>query len=80
MSSALATKERAVFVEVFYDGEPADVHDPLAALAIVGYDGDNEDFEYDPMVWFYFEDEAEYQRAQDPSNTEFEFYVKEVEV
>lgn len=73
-------KERAVFVEVFYDGEPVDVHDPLAALAIVGYDGDNEDFEYDPMVWFYFEDEAEFERAKDPDNTEFEFYVREVEV
>ena len=80
MSSALAIKERAVFVEVFYDGEPMDVHDPMAALAIVGYDVNDEDFDYDPMVWFYFEDEAEYIRAQDPNNTEFEFYVREVEV
>ena len=72
--------ERPVFVEVFYKDEPMDIHDPLAALAIIGYDLNDEDFDYDPMVWFYFEDEAEYLRAQDPNNTEFEFYVKEVEV
>lgn len=69
--------ERPVFVEVFYDGESDEVHDPMLALAIVGYDGDNEDFDYDPMVWFYFEDEAEFERAKNPNNTEFDFYIKE---
>lgn len=28
---------------------------------------------YDARVWFYFQDEAEFQRAFDPTNDEFEF-------
>ena len=71
--------ERAEFVEVFYRDEPADVHDPMPALCIIGYDQFDEDFDYDPMVWFYFEDEAEFERAKDPNNTEFEFYIKEID-
>lgn len=67
--------ERAEFVEVFYFDESAEAHDPMLALCVIGYDGDNEDFDYDPMVWFYFEDEAEFIRAQNPNNTEFDFYI-----
>jgi hypothetical protein len=70
-------EERSEFVEVFYFGESEEVHDPMPALCVIGYDNDNEDFEYDPMVWFYFEDEAEYERAKNPNNTEFDFYIVE---
>lgn len=77
MSIKMSTEERSTFVEVFYHDESEEVHDPMLALAVVGYDGDNEDFFYDPMVWFYFEDEAEFERAKNPNNTEFDFYIKE---
>jgi hypothetical protein len=70
--------ERSEFVEVFYFGESAEVHDPMPAHCVVGYDQHDEDFDYDPMIWFYFEDEAEFERAKDPMNTEFEFYIKEI--
>lgn len=31
------------------------------------------DESFDQRVWFYFQDEAEFQRAFDPTNDEFEF-------
>jgi hypothetical protein len=71
------TKERSTFVEVFYYGESPEVHDPMLALCVIGYDSDYEDYPYDPMVWFYFADEAEFERAKNPNNTEFDFYVVE---
>lgn len=38
------------------------------------------DESFDQRVWFYFQDEAEYQRAFDPNNDEFEFtIVREIE-
>lgn len=76
----MITKERPAYVEVFYRDELPETHDTMVATAIIGYDGETEDYDFDPMVWFYFEDEAEFERAKDPGNTEFEFYVREVEV
>ncbi len=34
-----------------------------------------EDDSYDPRIWFYFQDEAEFQRAFNTNNTEFEFVL-----
>jgi len=35
---------------------------------------------FDQRVWFYFQDEAEYQRAFDPNDEEFDFtIVREIE-
>lgn len=31
------------------------------------------DESFDARIWFYFQDEAEFQRAFDPTNDEFEF-------
>lgn len=30
---------------------------------------------FDERIWFYFQDEAEFQRAFDPANDEFEFVL-----
>jgi len=30
---------------------------------------------FDQRVWFYFQDEAEFQRAFDPNNDEFDFTI-----
>jgi hypothetical protein len=33
------------------------------------------DESFDQRVWFYFQDEAEYQRAFDPNDEEFDFTI-----
>jgi hypothetical protein len=39
-----------------------------------------DDESFDQRVWFYFQDEAEYQRAFDPNDEEFDFtIVREIE-
>jgi len=35
------------------------------------------DDSFDERIWFYFQDEAEFQRAFDASNDEFEFVLVE---
>ena len=37
------------------------------------YDEMCADESFDQRIWFYFQDEAEFQRAFDPTNDEFEF-------
>ena len=71
--------ERSAFVEVFYFDESPEAHDPMPGHCIIGYDQNDEAFDYDPMIWFYFEDEAEFERAKNPNNTEFDFYIKEID-
>lgn len=39
------------------------------------YDKLVEDEGFDNMIWYYFQDEAEFQRAFDPNNDEQEFYI-----
>jgi hypothetical protein len=39
------------------------------------YEEMSNDQSFDERIWFYFQDEAEFQRAFDPSNTEFEFVL-----
>jgi len=34
-----------------------------------------EDESFDERIWFYFQDEAEFQRAFDTDNTEFDFVL-----
>jgi hypothetical protein len=39
------------------------------------------DESFDQRIWFYFQDEAEFQRAFDENNGEFEFtLIREVEI
>jgi hypothetical protein len=39
------------------------------------YDQMAEDDSYDARIWFYFQDEDEFQRAFNTNNTEFEFVL-----
>ena len=71
-------KERVVYVD--YKWKDEDVAGDTGALVVILNDSDkydemveNEDF--DSRIWFYFQDEAEFRRAFDPSNDEFEFVL-----
>jgi len=35
----------------------------------------HDDESFDERIWFYFQNDAEFQRAFDPSNNEFEFTI-----
>jgi len=39
------------------------------------YEQMSSDDSFDQRIWFYFQDEAEFQRAFDPSSDEFEFVL-----
>ena len=39
------------------------------------YDQMSADDSFDERIWFYFQDEAEFQRAFDPADDEFEFVL-----
>jgi hypothetical protein len=68
--------ERATFVDYIWKGEtvPGDkdclvviVNDEKRYNQMTDEDG------FDPMVWFTFKDEAEFKRAFDKNNQEFDF-------
>ncbi len=70
--------ERVTYVD--YVWKDSDIPGDNRALVVILNDCDKyeqmvEDEDYDARVWFYFQDEAEFQRAFDPSNTEFEFVL-----
>jgi len=70
--------ERVTYVD--YQWKDSDVPGDTSALVVVLNDCDKyeqmvEDEAYDARVWFYFQDEAEFQRAFDPSSDEFEFVL-----
>lgn len=68
--------ERVTNVDYIWKGEvvPGDTD---CLVVIVNdderYEQMTEDDAFDPMVWFTFKDEAEFQRAFDPTNNEFDF-------
>jgi hypothetical protein len=45
----------------------------------VKYEQMCKDLSFDERVFFYFQDEAEFRRAFDPDDTEFEFFLIEEE-
>lgn len=53
--------------------------DTMAQVVILNdpdlYQKMSEDTDFDDRIWYYFQDEAEFQRAFDPNNTEQEFYL-----
>lgn len=53
--------------------------DTMAQVVILNdpdlYEKMSEDEDFDQRIWYYFQDEAEFQRAFDPKNTEQEFYL-----
>jgi hypothetical protein len=69
--------ERVTWVDYNWKGEvPGDT---MAQVVILNdpdlYEKMSEDEDFDQRIWYYFQDEAEFQRAFDPDNTEQEFYI-----
>ena len=69
--------ERAAYVDyVWKDDQSGDTNALVVILNDCGkYEQMAEDDSYDARVWFYFQDEAEFQRAFNTNNTEFEFVI-----
>lgn len=74
--------ERVTWVDYEWRDEinPARVPGDKEAMVVILNDPDLyekmvEDEDFDQRVWFYFQDEAEFQRAFDPNNDEFDFYI-----
>jgi hypothetical protein len=70
--------ERVVWVE--YQWKDEEVAGDTDAMVVILNDPKlykqlSEDDEFDQRVWFYFQDEAEFQRAFDPKNDEHDFYL-----
>jgi hypothetical protein len=74
----METKERVVYVDYKWKDEV--VAGDTGALVVILNDSDkyaemSEDESFDQRIWFYFQDEAEFRRAFDPNNDEFEFVL-----
>lgn len=73
--------ERVTWVDYAWkDPNPAEVPgDTMAQVVILNdpdlYEQMSNDVSFDERIWYYFQDEAEFQRAFDPNNTEQEFYL-----
>ena len=68
--------ERVTWVNYIWKDEvvPGDTECMVVILNDSGkYEEMSEDESFDERVWFYFQDEAEFQRAFDADNDEFEF-------
>lgn len=70
--------ERVVWVE--YQWKDEEIPGDTDAMVVILnnpklYKQLSEDDEFDQRVWFYFQDEAEFQRAFDPKNDEHDFYL-----
>jgi hypothetical protein len=68
--------ERITFVDYKWKNESVE-GDNSAQVVILNdtekYEEMCADDSFDSRIWFYFQDEAEFQRAFDPTNDEFEF-------
>lgn len=68
--------ERITSVDYIWKGEAVE-GDTNAPVVILNdsklYEQMCADDSFDQRIWFYFQDEAEFQRAFDPTNNEFEF-------
>lgn len=74
----METKERVVYVD--YQWKDEVVPGDTGALVVILNDSDKydemvADESFDQRIWFYFQDEAEFRRAFDPNNTEFDFVL-----
>jgi len=70
--------ERVTWVEYQWKGET--VPGDTGAQVVILNDSDkyeemSADSSFDERIWFYFQDEAEFQRAFDPNNDEHDFYL-----
>ena len=71
-------QERITWVDyVWKDSDiPGDTRAQVVILNDTGkYEQMVADESFDERIWFYFQDEAEFQRAFDASNEEFEFVL-----
>ena len=71
--------ERTTWVEYIWKDED-DSAEATRAMAVILNDPELYDDlckhdGFDQRVWFYFQDEAEFKRAFDPNNDEFEFII-----
>lgn len=70
--------ERVTWVDYQWKGEVVP-GDTMAQVVILNdsklYEEMVEDESFDQRIWFYFQDEAEFQRAFDPNNDEHDFYL-----
>jgi hypothetical protein len=73
-------QERVTWVD--YSWKDSEIPGDTEAQVVILNDSDKyeqmvNDDSFDERIWFYFQDEAEFQRAFDPSNDEFEFVLVE---
>lgn len=71
-------EERVTTVD--YAWKDSDIPGDTSAQVVILNDSDKYDDmvaneSFDERIWFYFQDEAEFQRAFDPTNDEFEFVL-----
>lgn len=76
-------KERIEYVNYRWRNEP-DVEEAYEGYVVILNDSERydelvADGDFDDRIFFYFQDEAEFQRAFDPNNTEFEFVLSREE-
>jgi len=74
--------ERATRVD--YIWKDSDIEGDTNALVIILNDSEKykqmaEDESFDERIWFYFQDEAEFERAFDSTNDEFDFVLVKAE-
>lgn len=71
-------EERVTWVDYIWKGSEID-GDSRAQVVILNdsekYEQMANDESFDERIWFYFQDEAEFQRAFDHSNNEFDFVL-----
>lgn len=71
--------ERVVWVDYIWKDEDDSAEATRAMAVILNdpelYDDLSKHDGFDQRVWFYFQDEAEFKRAFDPNNDEFEFTI-----
>jgi hypothetical protein len=70
--------ERVTWVDYAWKDNVVD-GDTMAQVVILNdpdlYEKMSEDEDFDQRIWYYFQDEAEFQRAFDPKNEEHDFYL-----
>jgi hypothetical protein len=72
--------ERVTWVDYEWNDNPKEIPgDTMAQVVILNdpdlYEKMVEDEDFDQRIWFYFQDEAEFQRAFVKDNDEFEFHI-----
>jgi hypothetical protein len=70
--------ERITWVD--YQWKDSDIPGDTRAQVVIlndskEYERMSNDEDFDSRIWFYFQDEAEFQRAFDSSSDEFEFVI-----